>query len=252
MILENILTWAVGGQTPFFPHKAFKEAVFSALRRQGWIAVPASSLEKSKGVIYAYTDPLRAPVVELVNRVKEEVAFLLTASEAYQLFMAVKQALKIQGDIAEVGVYNGGSAKLICEAKGQRPLHLFDTFCGLPDVGEIDQPRFHKGEYSASLEKVQEYLKKYPHVHFYPGTFPETAQKIPASRFAFVNLDVDTYESTKACFNFFYGRVNRGGVILCDDYNYAAGVKRAVDEFFADKPEAVIEMLGSQCLVVKL
>ena len=35
--------------------------------------------------------------------------------------------------MAEVGVYQGVSAKLICEAKGDKELHLFDTFEGLPD-----------------------------------------------------------------------------------------------------------------------
>ncbi len=45
---------------------------------------------------------------------------------------------KIKGELAEVGVYKGGSAKLICEAKGNSILHLFDTFEGLPNVGEND------------------------------------------------------------------------------------------------------------------
>jgi len=35
-------------------------------------------------------------------------------NEAYQIFMAVKNTRKIKGDIAEVGVYRGGSARIIC------------------------------------------------------------------------------------------------------------------------------------------
>src|SRR3989344_3046104 len=42
------------------------------------------------------------------------------------------------GAYAEVGVFRGASAKLICEAKGQNELHLFDTFSGLPKVGQTD------------------------------------------------------------------------------------------------------------------
>ena len=46
---------------------------------------------------------------------------------------------KIDGDIAEVGTYRGGSAKLICEAKGEKKLHLFDTFEGFaPADSESD------------------------------------------------------------------------------------------------------------------
>ncbi len=251
-MLEKFFRWVIFGQTQFFPHKVFKEVIFSSIRRGGLLMIPAQSLEKSKGLVCVYSDPERAAVVELVNKVKEEVPFLLTVNEAYQLYMSIKQVLKIQGDIAEVGVYHGGSAKLICEAKGEKFLHLFDTFSGLPQVDPIDQTHFQKGQYSASLSGVKEYLKGYSQVSFYPGIFPQTAEPIKDRRFAFVNLDVDTYESTKACFNFFYQRMNAGGIIFCDDYNYAPGVKKAVDEFFFDKPEPVIEMLGSQCLMVKL
>src|SRR3989344_1798212 len=53
------------------------------------------------------------------------------------------------GVFAEVGVFRGASAKIICESKGRTPLHLFDTFEGLPDkVGESDG-RFKKGMFIA-------------------------------------------------------------------------------------------------------
>ena len=42
--------------------------------------------------------------------------------------------------MAEVGVYQGVSAKLICEAKGDKELHVFDTFEGLPDKSGTDVP----------------------------------------------------------------------------------------------------------------
>ena len=63
---------------------------------------------------------------------------LLEDIEAYYIFMAVKRTQKVPGDIAEVGVYKGGSAKIICSAKGDKSLHLFDTFEGLPKVDDID------------------------------------------------------------------------------------------------------------------
>ena len=62
----------------------------------------------------------------------------------------------------------------------------------------------------------------------------------------------DTYESTRSCLEFFYPRMNRGGIILSHDYINAAGVRKAFDEFFSDKSEPIIEMSGTQCLIVKL
>ena len=177
---------------------------------------------------------------------------LLFDNEAYQIFMAVKRTERIPGDIAEVGVYKGGSAKLICEANNGRMLHLFDTFQGLPNVGNIDKPQFCEGQFAVSFEEVKKYLNTYDNVHFYVGLFPDTAVPVMRKNFSFVHLDVDTYESTTNCLEFFYPRMSKGGIILSHDYITAAGVRKAFDEFFQDKPEPLIEMSGSQCLVVKI
>jgi O-methyltransferase len=43
-----------------------------------------------------------------------------------------------------------------------------------------------------------------------------------------------------------------GGVILSHDYATTPGVRKAFDDFFANKAEPVLETAGSQCLVVKI
>jgi O-methyltransferase len=205
---------------------------------------------QSKGmVVISYGDPERSKVIDLITRIKQETDMLLDINEAYQVFMAVKRTEKVGGDVAEVGVYKGGSAKLICEAKGNRRLHLFDTFAGIPKVEAIDD--FSVGQFAASLEGVRGYLEGYRDVRFYKGMFPDTADAISDARFSFVHLDVDTYESTSSCLRFFYPLMNRGGVMISHDYISVRGVRQAFDEFFKDKPEPIIEMSGSQCLIVK-
>ena len=42
------------------------------------------------------------------------------------------------------------------------------------------------------------------------------------------------------------------GIIISHDYNIAPGVRKAFDEFFKNRPEPIIELSGSQCLIVKL
>jgi len=184
----------------------------------------------NNGVIVYYNEPDKAKVFNLIRQIKKETEMLLHDNEAYQVFMAVERTEKIKGDIAEVGVYKGGSAKLICEAKGDRLLHLFDTFEGLPEVGEIDTI-FHKGQFNASFEYVKDYLKKYPNVYFYKGLFPATAEPVKNKSFSFVNLDTDIYKSTLDCLKFFYCRMSKGGIILSHDYFYAAGVKKHLMNF---------------------
>jgi hypothetical protein len=75
--------------------------------------------------------------------------------EMHNIYKIVKQTYKIDGDIAEFGVYKGGSARIIAESKGTKSLHLFDTFEGMPTVNEkIDKHR--KSDFAdTSIENVK-------------------------------------------------------------------------------------------------
>lgn len=238
VIIKKTISWLANSKKLSFLRRFFERYLFFAIESRG-------------SFIITYSDPERKKVIELINRLKKEKEILITNNEAYQIFMAVKRTKKIEGDIAEVGVYRGGTAKLICEAKDERPLHLFDTFEGIPKVDKIDI-QYHKGKFAASYEEVKEYLKDFPNVKIYKGVFPKTAKSVEKIKFSFVHLDVDTYESTKDCLQFFYPRMSRGGIIISHDYIAVEGVKKAFDEFFEDKPEPLLEMTGSQCLIIKL
>lgn len=186
----------------------------------------------------------------LIRQLRAEGNLLMSNAEASQVYSLVRSCEKIPGEVAEVGVAGGGSAKLICEAT-RKPVHLFDTFEGLPELSQKDAPgQFKAGEYAYSLETVQAYLKAYPQAQFYKGLFPATGESVQDTRFSFVHLDVDLYESTLDSLTFFYPRMLRGGAILSHDYA-AQGVRRAFTEFFEDKPEMIIEAAGDQCFVIK-
>lgn len=206
-----------------------------------------------RGRLSHYGSSERKEFAKQLARIRKETELLIEDIEAYHIYMAVKRTQKVKGDIAEVGVYMGGSAKIICSAKGDKTLHLFDTFEGLPQVDEIDMVwPFYEGKFAASFDDVQNYLKNDPHVHFYKGIFPETAGPVRDLKFSMVNLDVDCYESTKQALEFFYSRMTPGGIILSHDYINTPGVAKAFDDFFETKPEPVLETAGSQCLVVKI
>lgn len=204
-------------------------------------------------VFYNCNDPTNIQIFSLIKQIKKETEMLLDDLEAYQIYTVVRKTEKIAGDIAEVGVYKGGSAKLICEIT-KKSVHLFDTFEGLPDLCEMDNPRqFRKGDHSAPFESVKSYLKNYPSVYLYKGLFPSTAEPVKNKKFSFVHLDVDIYESTLNCLRFFYSRMSKGGAIMSHDYPESKGVKKAFDEFFSDKPEIIIEFPGcNQCLIIKV
>lgn len=192
-------------------------------------------------------------IVRLLKGIHRDKRSLLSAYEQYLVYALAKaQSKKYDGAFAEVGVYKGASAKIICEVKGDKPLHLFDTFEGLPEAAEQDRNVHRKGQYAYGLENVQEYLRMYDNVHYHKGLFPDSAVDVPVQPYAFAHFDVDLYEGTLACLEYFYPKMVRGGLILSHDYSLLAGVEQAFTEFFADKPEEVIDLPTTQCLVFKI
>ncbi len=176
--------------------------------------------------------------------------------ERLNLWNLVKATNKLPGVLAEVGVYQGGSAKLACLVKGDAPLYLFDTFEGMPDVNKSTDGVFNKGDFAdTSMENVKKYLSEFPNVKLYKGFFPDSArgQEPENLQYRFAHLDVDIYESTIKALEFFYPRMVKGGVLISHDYGKKAapGVAKAFTEFFADKPETVVALWYTQCVITK-
>ncbi len=207
-------------------------------------------------------------VVKLLRRIRRERKCLLTGFEQFNIYSLTRAQCRLPGDLAEVGVYTGASAKLICEARGAvgsahcgvpltgvtKRLHLFDTFAGLPQSSAKDRNVYtnkSKPQYACSLESVQSYLRDYSDLHFYKGLFPDTAEPVRDRSFCFVHLDVDLYQSTLACLQFFYPRLVPGGILISHDYSILSGVKAAFTEFLADKPEALVELPTTQAMIIK-
>ena len=208
--------------------------------------------KKAELVLYSETSE-RAKFYDFIAKIRKENELKQSVQEALNLFTATRNTKKIEGVIAEVGVYKGGSAKVICEAKGNRVLYLFDTFAGMPEVSEKDKGVFRTGQDFALMNCATEYLKDYKNVHFFKGIFPDTAEPIKDKKFSFVHLDVDIYESVRDCLEFFYPRMSKGGIIITHDYIQTVfGVREAVNTFLKDKPEPIIELLRSQAMIVKL
>lgn len=192
-----------------------------------------------------------ASVVSMLKSARKGRESLLSGNEAFTVFSIARAQAALDGEMAEVGVYQGCSAKIISQANGGTPLHLFDTFAGLPLPLGAEKELLHEGLYAASLSSVQAFLTDHNNVSFYPGLFPNTAEPCADTRFSFVHLDVDLKSSTLSCLDFFYPRMVQGGVILSHDYSYLDGVRSAFDDFLATRPEQVIELPTSQVMLIK-
>jgi hypothetical protein len=173
----------------------------------------------------------------------------------------------IEGDVAECGVWAGGTIGLMASVSkragdSQRTFHLFDSFEGLPQpsVHDVDVlAEFHNdhpelelddggdpsaltaiGACAAPLEAVDHLFDEVLEIDrnrvvIHKGWFQDT---VPAAagtidRLAVLRIDGDWYESTKVCLEWLYERVADGGYVLIDDYDEFSGCRRAVDEFLA-------------------
>jgi len=190
----------------------------------------------------------------LVGDLSKQTELIVDPIRSYTLYQLARAFAGKEGEIAEVGVYKGGTARILAAASPTKRLHLFDTFQGMPSSDPtID---YHPvGDFSdTSFERVQTLLSDCPNVKFHVGTFPDTAGPIVDARFALVHLDVDNYESNRDALAFFYARMVPGGAIVFDDYEWqhTAGIRKSIDEFLADKPERVVRTAEYQAVMFKL
>lgn len=167
-------------------------------------------------------------------------------------------AARIPGAIVECGVAAGGSMMAAALALAtldatDRALYLYDTFAGMSEPTDADVgingksavPTYRRRLVNGvstwinhSVEEVRANLTRtgYPpqQLHFVVGKVEETLPHTCPEQIAFLRLDTDWYESTRAEMQHLFPRLSPGGVLLLDDYNRWLGSRRAVDEYLAE------------------
>lgn len=166
---------------------------------------------------------------------------------------------RIEGDIVECGVFKGANCRFICDYLKSINyeninIFLYDTFEGMPCASTNDINIFTKKNYNFYLKKMQknnevdnfykyeniENVKKLlfqtnynkDNIHFIKGLVEETIPKTIPNKISLLILDTDYYDSTKHELQHLYPLVEKGGIIIIDDYGTWSGVKKAVDEYF--------------------
>ena len=188
----------------------------------------------------------------IIAATRQKTELLLTDPAALHLMVCARAAFRVPGDFAEAGVFKGGSARLICEEKGERDLHLFDVFAGLQDPAATgaEDVRAHFKSIHGSLDEATKLLAPYLGVHLHPGIFPETLSGLEALRFCFVHLDLDLARPTLAALEYFHPRMTPGGIMVIDDY-CETYVKAIVDDWFRRRTDTLVELAWSQLMVIR-
>jgi hypothetical protein len=161
----------------------------------------------------------------------------------YLLLLNIARVLKeeIPGDIVEIGVYQGNTARILAHAAraSGRRLFLFDTFAGFDAADQDGTDHPSPAFTDTSLDAVRTFVGT-ESVDYVVGRFPDSLSgtAIP-DRFAIVHLDCDLYQPTIAGLSYFYPRLSPGGLLILHDYSsgHWSGCAHAIDEFLKDKPE---------------
>ncbi|MCT4643755.1 MAG: TylF/MycF family methyltransferase [Carboxylicivirga sp.] len=233
VLLNLVVLMALGYYWSFYTHKLFKPFEWLEARKKNQHQKQISKQER---------------------KFKDKIRF-------YAFWLQLKRISekKIQGSIAELGVYKGETAKLIHHMLPDRNFYLFDSFSGLPkqvikeDCDGTVRPQTVQFDNTSPQEVLQYIDGDNAHLHIKEGVFPQTTEGMPDEQYALVHIDADLYQSTKDALEYFYPKLNQEGAIIIHDYNHNwEGVKKAVDEFALHIPEAFVElpdMYGSVIMI---
>lgn len=182
---------------------------------------------------------------------------LVSADRCYVLYTLLRQALTIDGDVWECGVYRGGTAamlaRIICESGTHKKLFLFDTFAGMPATDK-GRDLHQEGDFSdTSIEQVEAFINAPAVAVLRKGKIPDTFAGLESHQIAFAHIGVDIYKSIIDSLNFIWARVSSGGFVVFDDYGFPScpGALEAVDEFFARTQAHPLCLHTGQALVFK-
>jgi O-methyltransferase len=170
---------------------------------------------------------------------------------------ALEQTLETcDGAVVEFGCYIGTTSlfirRLLDAREGRRAFHVYDSFEGLPPKTAKDESRagdqFQSGELMVSKKDFQRQFQKAglqpPIIH--KGWFKDLAPTDVPEHIAFAFLDGDFYESIRGSLLWVLPRMQKGGVVVVDDYAREAlpGAARAVHELLPSAPIKTQHNLG--------
>lgn len=194
---------------------------------------------------------------------------MVTRKDYIDNMALVSKYSHVKGAVIECGVWRGGVMAGMADVLDdpQRDYYLFDSFEGLPPAKEIDGPGALKWQEDKSsphyfdncsadetwairamnLSSTQKY-------HIEKGWFENTIPTFELNEsIAILRLDGDWYESTMTCLVHLFPKVQKGGLIILDDYYAWDGCSRALHDYLSinKRSEKIKGAYSSGCYLEK-
>jgi hypothetical protein len=216
--------------------------------------------------------------VDLYQRCLAHTGTVVTPFNVFHRFQSRRDLLQyfyatlaVPGARVECGTYRGATALLLAHAWRSRDpafkgdnLYLVDSFVGTSESGEHDfipvrgddgttrrEAFFPVAQAGLTPELVRGFFGEFPDVSICAGWIPQVFSTLPERDWAFVHLDVTLYEPTLAALEYFYPRLNAGGVIICDGSIFCPGAKKAWDEFCARHALPFVVLGNRESILIK-
>jgi O-methyltransferase len=170
---------------------------------------------------------------------------IVSGENLKMIYEMSRHSSTLEGDMAEVGVYKGGTSLLLALANEHKVIHSYDTFEGIPETTAVDGHEI--GDFTLQGE-VPKILTEQPNIKVHKGMFPGTSRF--SDKFCFAHYDGDTYQTCCSFIGYFLPRIAIGGAMLFDDYKWhrCPGVEKALLQFF--DPLRIIHTGGNQAMII--
>lgn len=161
----------------------------------------------------------------------------------------------IPGAVVECGVLDGGGSALMAHAtrRSGRPVHMFDSWAGLPPATPEDGAVAMKwvsqivGSPARMFEVMRALHIEPSRLHAHRGWFHDTFPNVVGTidTLAMLHVDCDFFDPVKLTLETWYPKLSPGGFVQIDDYDAFSGCRKATDKFLAKHPEIRLETWGT-------
>jgi O-methyltransferase len=179
----------------------------------------------------------------------------------HTLAWAAKNALNVDGDFVECGVFKGFSSEVILKYLDfqnlSRQAYLYDTFAGLPEKTSTEQERkswpYTTHDSETIYNEVCNKFSGFKNVNIIRGIVPDSFEISVPEKIAFLHIDMNSEKAELLALNSLFDKVTAGGFIVLDDFGWASNVNQMSTElaFMNERSHPVLELPTGQGIIVK-
>jgi O-methyltransferase len=179
----------------------------------------------------------------------------------HTLAWAAKNALHVDGDFVECGVFKGFCSSVLFKYLDFQDLpmqaYLYDTFEGLPEKTSTEQERrmwpYAMSDSKAIYNGVREKFSKYKNVNIVRGIVPDSFEVAVPEKIAFLHIDMNSEKAEILALEYLFDKVSPGGSIVFDDFGWTCNANQMTAElaFMNERGHHILELPTGQGVVIK-